>query len=327
VTVKRANVSFRSDGKDVAGHLRMPAGFDEKRRYPAVVVVGPGSSVKEQAGGTYAEKLAALGYLTLIFDPSYQGQSAGEPRDFESPAARVEDIRSAIDFLVTLPYVDEEAIGLLGICAGGGYAIAAALIERRFKAVGTVVANDIGTAFRRMSPQAGAVEDMLVAIGKQRTLEARGEAPRRVEWLPTLEEAKQAGIADPSLLNAIDYYATPRGHADNRTNRRLFVSDALLLGFDAFHLVGELLVQPLQVIVGGKLGTTFSHEAGKSLWEKARNRRDFVVIDGADHYDMYDVPEYVDQAIAHLTALYAAHLTLGGRDGNEAPAKEMAPTA
>jgi fermentation-respiration switch protein FrsA (DUF1100 family) len=308
VSIELRRVSFNSDGRDVVGHLRLPEGFKQHGRYPSVVVVGPGSSVKEQAGGIYAERLAARGYITLVFDPSYQGESAGLPRDLESPAARVEDIRSAVDFLVTLPYVDDEAIGLLGICAGGGYAVNAALIERRFKALGTVVANDIGSAFRRMLPQANAVEDMLAAIGKQRTAEARGAVQRRVAWLPDLEEAKAAGIEDPSLLNAIDYYATPRGHNDRRSNRRLFTSDALLLGFDAFHLVGELLVQPLQVIVGGKLGTTFSHEAGLSLWERARNRRDFVVMDGADHYDMYDKPEYVDQAIEHLAALYDQHL-------------------
>ncbi len=308
MAINRNTVTFQSDGRKIVGHLRYPAGFDEKERYPAIVVVGPGSSVKEQAGGTYAEKLAAAGYLTLVFDPSFQGESAGLPRDLESPAARIEDIRSAIDFLVTLSYVDDEAIGLLGICAGGGYAVAAALIERRFKAVGTVVANDIGAAFRRMAPQARAVEETLVAIGKQRTLEARGAEKRRIEWLPTAKESEDAGVTDPSLLNAINYYATPRGHHGNRTNQRLFVGDALLLGFDAFHLVSELLVQPLQVIVGGKLGTTFSYEAGKSLWERARNRRDFVVIDGADHYDMYDVPAFVDQAVRHLTELYDTHL-------------------
>jgi fermentation-respiration switch protein FrsA (DUF1100 family) len=306
ITLQR--VAFLSDGKQVVGHLRLPEGFSESRRYPSIVVVGPGSAVKEQAGAVYAEKLAARGYVTIVFDPSYQGESAGSSRDLESPAKRVEDVRSAIDFLVTLPYTDEEAIGLLGICAGGGYAINAALIERRFKAVGTVVANDIGTAFRRMQPQADAMEQMLVAIGKQRTAEARGEEPRRVPWLPSPEEAQAAGIEDASLLNAIDYYATPRGHKASRTNLRLIVSDALLLGFDAFHLVGELLVQPLQVIVAGKLGTTFSYEGGQRLWERARNRRDFIVIDGADHYDMYDKPDYVDPAIAHLAAHFDAHL-------------------
>lgn len=306
-------VTFKSDGRDIVGHLRLPNGFDAKGRFASIVVVGPGSSVKEQAGGVYAEKLTSRGYVTLVFDPSYQGESSGLPRDLESPAVRVEDIRCAVDFLVTLPYIDEEAIGLLGICAGGGYAVSAALIERRFKAVGTVVANDIGSAFRRMLPQANALEDMLTAIGKQRTAEARGGDPRRVAWLPSVEEAKAAGISDPSVLNAIDYYATPRGHHGHRTNQRLLTGDALLLGFDAFHLVGELLVQPLQVIVGGKLGTTFSYEGSKTLWERARNRKDFVVIDGADHYDMYDKPEYVAQAIEHLVALYDEHLQPGAR--------------
>lgn len=312
MSIEKRRVTFRNDGREVVGHLRLPRHFSEQRRHAAVVVVGPGSSVKEQAGGTYAEKLADKGYVTLVFDPSFQGESEGVPRDTENPAVRVEDIRCAVDLLVTLPYVDEDAIGLLGICAGGGYAINAALIERRFKAVGTVVGNNLGPAWRRMQPKASAVEELLAAVAQQRTAQARGGSEKREEWLPGPAEAKAAGIEDPTVLNAIDYYATSRGHHDRRTNKRLFVSDALLLGYDGFHLVEELLVQPLQVIVGGRLGTTFSHEAGKGLWERARNRRDFVVIDGADHYDMYDVPAYVDQAVEHLTSLYDDHLRPGG---------------
>src|SRR4051812_37430683 len=159
MSIENRRVTFKSDGRELVGQLRLPDGFAENQQYPSVVIVGPGSSVKEQAGGFYAEKLAAKGYLTLVFDPSFQGESEGFPRDTEDPAARVEDIRCAVDFLVTLPFVDEEAIGLLGICPGGGYAINAALIERRFKAVGTVVANDLGSAWRRSQPQASAVED------------------------------------------------------------------------------------------------------------------------------------------------------------------------
>lgn len=308
MAVENQRVTFTSGGRAIVGQLRLPNHFAAKERHPAIVIVGPGSSVKEQAGATYAQKLAEKGYVTLVFDPSFQGESEGLPRDTENPAVRVEDIRCGVDHLVTLPFIDEEAIGLLGICAGGGYAINAALIERRFKAVGTVVANDLGSAWRRMQPEASAVEEMLAAVAQQRTAEARGAAEKREEWLPSPAEAEAAGIEDPTLLNAIDYYATPRGHHDRRTNKRLFVSDALLIGYDGFHLVEELLVQPLQVIVGGKLGTTFSHEAGRGLWERARNRRDFVVIDGADHYDMYDVPKYVDQAVEHLVSLYDDHL-------------------
>ena len=177
------HVSFKNRDIDIAGNLHLPADFDETKSYAALVLATPGSSVKEQVGAIYAEKLAARGSLALTFDPSYQGESGGEPRDLEDPAARVEDIRCAVDYLMTLPYVDEERVGLLGICAGGGYAIHAALTEHRFKAVATVVASDIGQAFRGMLPD---VRKTLVDVGKQRTAEARGGDRRRDPGSPTV---------------------------------------------------------------------------------------------------------------------------------------------
>jgi fermentation-respiration switch protein FrsA (DUF1100 family) len=145
-------VSFMNRGVEVVGNIHLPPDFEEAGAYPTIVLATPGSSVKEQIGGIYAERLSASGFLALTFDPSYQGESGGQPRDLEDPAVRVEDIKCAVDHLTTLPYVDEARIGLLGICAGGGYAIKAALTEPRFKAVGTVVANDIGEAMRRLLP-------------------------------------------------------------------------------------------------------------------------------------------------------------------------------
>lgn len=261
--------------------------------------------MKEQIGAMYGAKMADSNYVTLTFDPSYQGESGGQPRDLEDPAARVEDIRCAVDFLMTLPYIDEDKIGVLGICAGGGYAVNAALTEHRIKAVGTVVPVNIGRAFRQAQHQPNAVSDLLAAVGQQRTKEARGEAEFRLPWLPdSPDAAKAAGIDDRDTLEAVDYYRTPRGFNANATNQLLFRSNALLVGFDAFHLVGELLTQPVKVIVGGRLGTTFSFGDGKALWERARNRKEFVVIDGAGHYEMYDKSEYVDQAVAHLASFY-----------------------
>jgi len=169
-------VSFSNRGIEVVGNIHLPTDFDEGGAYPAVVLATPGSSVKEQIGAIYAERLSAKGFIALTFDPSYQGESGGEPRDLEDPAVRVEDIHCAVDHLATLSYVNDARIGLLGICAGGGYAIKAALTERRFKAVGTVVANDIGEAMRRLLPDA---RQTLLDVAAERTAQARGAAARK----------------------------------------------------------------------------------------------------------------------------------------------------
>ena len=126
-----------------------------------------------------AERLTAKGFVTLAFDPSYQGQSGGQPRDLEDPAARVEDIRCAVDYLMTLPFVDEERVGLLGMCAGGGYAVSAALTKHRVKALGTVVPVNIRRARRQGGRTPDAIRKMLEAVGQQCTVEARSGAPKR----------------------------------------------------------------------------------------------------------------------------------------------------
>ncbi|WP_432431719.1 alpha/beta hydrolase [Rhizobium leguminosarum] len=300
-------VSFRNRGIEVVGNIHLPTDFDETGTYPAIILATPGSSVKEQIGAVYAERLSAYGFIALTFDPSYQGESGGEPRDLEDPAVRVEDIHCAVDLLTTLPYVDEARIGLLGICAGGGYAIKAALTERRFKAVGTVVANDIGEAMRRLLPDA---RQTLLDVAAERTAQARGAAARRDPWIPdSIADAKAAGITDPELLEAVTFYRESAYWHPNSTNRLLFVSYGALLVFDAFSLVPELLTQPLQVIVGGRRGPTGQYEAGRRLFDLSPSRaKHFFEVEGAGHYDMYYKPEYVGPAVARLAEFFSEHL-------------------
>jgi uncharacterized protein len=302
-------VTFKSRSVDIVGNLHLPAGFDEGRPYPTLLLSTPGSSVKEQIGGIYASRLAERGFVALTFDPSYQGESGGEPRDLEDPAVRVEDIRCAVDFLMTQPFVDEERLGMLGLCAGGGYAIHAALTEYRFKAVGTVVANDLGAAFRGAQPHAELL-DKIREIGRQRTAEARGAAHRRDPWIPDgMSEAKAAGITDPAVLEAVEFYRESEYRHPNSTNRLLFASWARILSFDAFGLVPDLLIQPLQVVVGGRRGSTGQYEAGERLFERSpATEKDFFVVEGAGHYDLYYKPEYVDPAVERLAAFYRRHL-------------------
>lgn len=143
----KSDVKFKNNTILLAGNLYVPSEFDEAKKYPAIVVSHPGGGVKEQAAGLYADKLAELGFVTLAFDASNQGESEGTPRYFEDPYARTEDVRAAVDYLTTLSFVDTDNIGALGICAGGGYTVAVSQTERRIKAVATVSMVDIGSLF------------------------------------------------------------------------------------------------------------------------------------------------------------------------------------
>lgn len=308
-------VTFPNASVAIAGILWHPDSFDVARPHPALVLVTPGSSVKEQIGSLYGRKMAERGYVCLVFDPAHQGESGGEPRNLENPATRVEDVRCAIDFLAAQTFVDDRRIGVLGICAGGGYAVNAASTDRRIKAVGTVVPVNIGPALRQAVAENGGVEATLTAVGAQRTAEARGGDPRHDPWIPdSPAEAKAAGIVDPDLLDAVNYYRMPRGQSANSTNRLYFASMGMLLGYDGFNLIEELLVQPVQVVVGGRRGSVPSFTHGRALFDRAQNAKGFFVVEGAGHYELYDVEAYVDQAVAQLTRFYGEALGTGHLD-------------
>lgn len=305
MNINKENIKFNSKGLKVAAILNIPENAKSKKN-PAIVCVHPGSSCKEQTAGIYAERLAKLGYITIVFDASYQGESEGTPRYTEDPSARVEDVRFAVDYLNTIDFVDNERIGVLGVCAGGGYAVNAAMTEKRIKAVGTVVGANIG----RVQRESVNIADTLVAIGTQRTAEINGAEELIVNWIPKNEEERKAtGMNDIDIIEAVDYYTTSRGQSVNSPNKLYFNSIELMLGFDAFHLADVLLTQPLQIIVGSVEGAFGSYRDGHELYKKAASlEKDLLVIDGASHYDLYDKNFAVNQAIDCLEKFYKANL-------------------
>jgi fermentation-respiration switch protein FrsA (DUF1100 family) len=302
-------VSFRSDGVDLAGHLYLPnkTGPDERR--PAIVAVHPFGGVKEQTAGLYARKLADKGFIILAFDARYQGESGGEPRYLEDPFARAEDIKSAVTFLSNHRQVDTDHIGALGICAAGGYTPYAAQTERRIKAVATVSAADMGSLFRDgLGGAAG--PDVLAAMldesAEARTAEARGEPPRYNHIVP--DTAAEITPDTPTLYaEGSNYYRTPRAQHPNARNIFLKQSVDRIAQYSSYDLIHLIAPRPLLMIAGTEADTRYFSELAI---DKASEPKELFLIDGATHIALYDEPKYVDPAVAKLCAFFSEHLGL-----------------
>jgi hypothetical protein len=301
----RTDVSFDSAGIQIAGHLYIP-GDGRTGPRPAIVVGHPGSGVKEQSAGLYARRLSGQGFVTLAFDAAYQGESGGMPRGLEDPAHRVEDIKAAVSFLTTRDEVDPDRIGVLGICASGGYGLTAAATDHRVKAIGTVSAVDIARQFRVGADGAqdlAVLQRMLGTAAAARTAEARGEGIQGFKLFPdTEEEARQAGS---HVFEGWEYYCTPRAQHPRSAKSLTWTSIDRIATFDAFSSVGLIAPRPLLMIAGRDAVTSWmSVEA----FQKALGPKELLWIDGAMHNDLYDKEQYVGPAIAKLTGFFTKNL-------------------
>lgn len=297
-------VTFKNNNLIMAGNLYLPKNMDVNKKYPAIITVHPGGGVKEQTSGLYAQKMAEQGYVALAFDASHQGESEGEPRFLEDPGQRVEDIRSAVDYISTLTFVDAERIGLLGICAGGGYSLSAAQTEHRIKAVAVASAVDIGLTTRKGWDGKATVTSQIQAlevVAKQRTAEANGAEPVYLNYVPEVIDSTTI----PDMVEAHDYYRTPRAQHPNSTNRFLFTSVDKVMAFNAFDNLDNLLTQPALIIVGSNAGSRWQGELAYSM---IQSQKELVVIDGATHMDLYDIPKYVTQVVSEMKGFFGKNL-------------------
>ncbi len=305
------HITFRNPDMfwDIAADLYLPADLDSSKSYPAVVCAHPIGSCKDQtAGNIYASRLADEGYVAIAFDASFQGESGGTPRRIEDPAQRVEDFRRVVDHLVTLPYVDADRIGVLGVCGGGGYTLNAAMTEKRFKAVVSVTGVNYGRMLRETAAAQGGVLEALRGIGAQRTAEARGAGTVVNGMLPPdAETAKQLGDID--IMEAYDYYRTPRGESANGCVLFEAAHGAAGLGWDAFHLAEVLLDQPLLVVIGDKVGAFGAYRDGHEIYRRAASaKKELLELKGVSHYDLYDRPNGAGKALERIIPFFAENL-------------------
>lgn len=304
----KTNVSFKSCGDKIVGQLYCPEDMNPSNRYPAIVVGGPLGTVKEQAAGVFAKALSEKGIVALAFDYRRYGESEGEPRQYEDPASKTEDIQSAISFLGTHENVDSDRIGALGVCASSSYIAAALLSDRRVKAFGTVSAHLSLREFFLNHPFV--TEEQKAQMYKasndarQRYFET-GVAEPDDMIMPDMDEEppEEAGVL---ARDVYDYYFRRVSEEwPNYSNHMVPFSFEQLVRSHALDYADRIDI-PYLGVVGSEAETRPFTE--RFVEAKTHGPAEIKVIEGADHIPAYDRPEYVTQAVDALGGFFREHL-------------------
>ena len=291
-------------GITLAADMYTPKGAKDK--LPAIAISGPFGAVKEQSSGLYAQQLAERGYLTIAFDPSFTGESGGQPRRVASPDINTEDFSAAVDFLSVQPNVDTDKIGILGICGWGGIAIQAAINDPRIKA--TVAS----TMYDMTRVNANGYFDSENSK-EQRNAKRQAMATQRTEDYRNGEYTRAGGVVDPLPDDAPqfvkDYYAyykTPRGfhpRSGNSTDGWNETSALPFINFKLFEYADEL--DNAVLIVHGD--QAHSYYFGKDTFAKLKgDNKQMLTIKGANHCDLYDQIDIIP--FDEIAAFYKEYL-------------------
>ena len=284
--VNHSKVIFHNRyGITLAADLYVPK--DAEGKLPAIAISGPFGAVKEQSSGLYAQTLAERGFLTLAFDPSFTGESGGQPRNVASPDINTEDFSAAVDYLSTREDVDAQRIGILGICGFGGFAINAAAMDTRIKATVASTMYDISrnsaNGYFDANDNADARYEMRRQMNAQRTEDYRDGTYKR-----TVMNPKPADDAPQFLKDYYDYYKTQRGYHPRSINSGLGWSITSSLSFINMPILSyaDEIRSAVLLVHGEKAHSRyFSEDAFKKL--KGENKK-LLIVPGAVHTDLYD---------------------------------------
>jgi len=307
VTVQE--VTFRNQYRmTVAGNLFIPRNLDRGRTHPAIVVGHPMGAVKEQSANLYATRMAERGFVTLSLDLSFWGGSEGQPRNAVSPDLYAEDFSAAVDFLGTQPFVDRDRIGVLGICGSGSFAVSAAKIDPRMRAVATVSMYDMGAASRNGLRHSQTVEQRkqaIAAAAEQRYVEFTGGETRYTGG--TVHELTASST--PIEREFYEFYRTARGEYTPPGQSPLLTTHPTLTGsvkfmnFYPFNDIETISPRPLLFVTGD---AAHSREFSEDAYRRAAEPKELHIVPGAGHVDLYDRVDLIPWD--RLASFFTRHL-------------------
>lgn len=318
--VDHKKVTFKNRyGVILAADLYQPKNASGK--LPAIAVSGPFGAVKEQVSGLYAQTMAERGFVTLAFDPSYTGESSGEPRNVASPDINTEDFSAAVDFLGLQPNVDRNRIGVIGICGFSGMALTAATSDSRIKAVATASMYDMSRSMSRgykdsytmkqrqkvidyLSQQRWAdAESGKYALGYHEVpFDDKGNIVKGQRVLPeTLPENP-----DPVLAAFFNYYRTPRGFHPRGINSTTAWTATTPMSFFSFPMYANIEMispRPILLIAGENAHSRYYSE---DVYKAASDPKELLIVPNADHVDLYDQMDKIP--FDKITEFFGTHL-------------------
>jgi fermentation-respiration switch protein FrsA (DUF1100 family) len=304
--VTRQKVAFTNRyGITLSGDLYVPKNHGNAS-LPALAITGPFGAVKEQSSGLYANIMADRGFVTLAFDPSFSGESGGEPRNNASPDINTEDFSAAIDFLGLQSIVDRNRIGIIGICGYGGMGLNAAAVDKRIKAVAATSMYDMSRVNAKGYNDAMTLEErtqMLEKLGQQRWADAEKGMP--VLGSRILPE-KLEGNEPQFVVDYFNYYRTPRGFHPNSNNSNGAWTITMPLSFMNMPLltyIKEISPRPILLIAGENAHSRYFSE---DAYKAASEPKGLMIIPNATHVDLYDGTDVIP--FDKLATFFGEHL-------------------
>lgn len=286
--VTRQKVLFKNRyGITLSGDLYLPKNTGNEK-LTALAISGPFGAVKQQSSGLYANQMAERGFAALAFDPSYTGESGGEPRNLASPEINTEDFSAAVDFLGLQKNVDRNKIGIIGICGFGGFALNATAVDKRVKAVATTSLYDMTRVMSKGYNDSVTLEQRsktLEGLSEQRWKDFENGKP--TDGPRNLPE-RLKGDEPQFIKEYFDYYRMPRGFHPNSVNSNgaWLITNALsFMNMPILTYVKEISPRPMLLIAGENAHSRYFSE---DIYKAATEPKELMIIPNTVHVDLYD---------------------------------------